>query len=245
MKRKALSNRQRFEVFKRDFFTCQYCGKSAPDVILHVDHIKPVNNGGTNEITNLVTSCFECNSGKSDKTLSDDSAVKKQMTQLALIQQRKEQIDMIAEWAISMNIDHEIEAINKIITAIDNTTLTSTGIKNIKKLINKYGFQVVAEYIPKSYAKYGSGYMNQLHKLLNYSHASEDDRHFMYSIGILKKRLSYYDKHKSAIMVSTAKDYGMTKEYFREVCLNSKNWTDYREFMNTFIENAKYKQELI
>lgn len=32
MKRKAISKRVRFEVFKRDSFKCQYCGKCAPDV---------------------------------------------------------------------------------------------------------------------------------------------------------------------------------------------------------------------
>jgi len=35
----AISKRDRFEVFKRDKFTCQYCGKAAPDVVLHIDHI--------------------------------------------------------------------------------------------------------------------------------------------------------------------------------------------------------------
>lgn len=39
-KRIAISKRVRFDVFKRDSFKCQYCGKSAPDVILEVDHIK-------------------------------------------------------------------------------------------------------------------------------------------------------------------------------------------------------------
>lgn len=42
MKRKSLSKKTRFEVFKRDSFTCQYCGRSAPEVVLQVDHIKPV-----------------------------------------------------------------------------------------------------------------------------------------------------------------------------------------------------------
>ena len=41
-KRKNLSKSVRFEVFKRDSFKCQYCGKSAPDVVLEVDHIIPV-----------------------------------------------------------------------------------------------------------------------------------------------------------------------------------------------------------
>ena len=46
--RKPLSKKIRFEVFKRDSFTCQYCGKSALDVVLELDHIKPVAKGGSN-----------------------------------------------------------------------------------------------------------------------------------------------------------------------------------------------------
>jgi len=42
----AVSTRTRFEIFKRDSFRCQYCGKSAPDVILHIDHIEPASKGG-------------------------------------------------------------------------------------------------------------------------------------------------------------------------------------------------------
>ncbi len=37
MARKSISKKIRFEIFKRDAFSCQYCGKSAPDVILHID----------------------------------------------------------------------------------------------------------------------------------------------------------------------------------------------------------------
>ena len=37
-KRKSISKKARFEVFKRDSFTCQYCGRTAPDVVLHLDH---------------------------------------------------------------------------------------------------------------------------------------------------------------------------------------------------------------
>ena len=62
--RKPISKRTRFEVFKRDMFSCQYCGKKSPDVVLHVDHIKPVSKGGKNTITNLITACRDCNLGK-------------------------------------------------------------------------------------------------------------------------------------------------------------------------------------
>jgi 5-methylcytosine-specific restriction endonuclease McrA len=49
-KRKSISKKARFEVFKRDAFSCQYCGAHPPDSILHVDHIVPVALGGGNEI---------------------------------------------------------------------------------------------------------------------------------------------------------------------------------------------------
>jgi 5-methylcytosine-specific restriction endonuclease McrA len=41
-KRKSISKKIRFEVFKRDSFTCQYCGSKSPDVTLVIDHIMPV-----------------------------------------------------------------------------------------------------------------------------------------------------------------------------------------------------------
>lgn len=60
----------RFEVFARDGFVCQYCGSRPPDVVLEVDHIHPRSRGGTDDIINLVTSCYECNRGKRAKVLS-------------------------------------------------------------------------------------------------------------------------------------------------------------------------------
>lgn len=67
MKRENVSKKLRFEVFKRDSFTCQYCGAKAPDVILEVDHIKPVAKEGSSDILNLITACQACNAGKSDR----------------------------------------------------------------------------------------------------------------------------------------------------------------------------------
>lgn len=68
--RKSLSKKTRFDVFKRDDFTCQYCGAHPPAVILHADHIIAVANGGGDEQDNLVTSCEPCNLGKGARPLS-------------------------------------------------------------------------------------------------------------------------------------------------------------------------------
>jgi len=67
--RKAIPKGVRFDVFKRDRFTCVYCGATPPGVLLHVDHVIAVANGGGNGIDNLVTACQPCNLGKSDKPL--------------------------------------------------------------------------------------------------------------------------------------------------------------------------------
>lgn len=87
----------RFRVMSRDNFTCQYCGRSAPFVSLVVDHIHPVARGGTNDINNLTTACYDCNSGKSDKLLKkrvlhDDSALIKYLSDRSLIVNKRTDI---------------------------------------------------------------------------------------------------------------------------------------------------------
>ena len=67
-RRKAIPKKVRFEVFKRDKFTCTYCGRKAPDVVLEVDHIIPVAKGGhPSDLSNLQLAHFPCNRQKSDK----------------------------------------------------------------------------------------------------------------------------------------------------------------------------------
>jgi hypothetical protein len=69
MNRIAIGKSARFEVFDRDKFTCQYCGRCPPEVQLVIDHIIPVSKGGGNEPENLRTSCAACNAGKSNKPI--------------------------------------------------------------------------------------------------------------------------------------------------------------------------------
>lgn len=69
-KRTTLPPSRRFQVLSRDKNICQYCGRQPPEVELEVDHIQPVSKGGIDEVSNLITSCRDCNRGKSDKELS-------------------------------------------------------------------------------------------------------------------------------------------------------------------------------
>jgi hypothetical protein len=67
-----LSPSLRFDVLKRDSYRCRLCGVSAKDgehIRLEVDHITPRSRGGTHEIHNLWTLCWDCNRGKRTKAL--------------------------------------------------------------------------------------------------------------------------------------------------------------------------------
>ena len=155
-KRKPLSKSVRFEVFKRDSFTCQYCGRSAPEVVLEVDHIIPVSKGGTDELLNLVTSCRDCNRGKSAKRLSDDSTLVKQKAQLDELNEKREQMEMMIEWKKSLLklIDSQVEAVEEMIVSLTGYGLTDHGRQRIRKLISEFGFAETYTATEISFNKY-------------------------------------------------------------------------------------------
>jgi hypothetical protein len=61
--RRAIPNRIRWSVFRRDGYQCRFCGSHHD---LTIDHIYPLSRGGTDEIGNLQTLCRSCNSSKGD-----------------------------------------------------------------------------------------------------------------------------------------------------------------------------------
>ena len=64
----AVSKRVRYEVLRRDDYTCRYCGDKAPDVVITIDHVVPTVLGGSDEPDNLVAACKDCNSGKTSSS---------------------------------------------------------------------------------------------------------------------------------------------------------------------------------
>lgn len=60
----------RKNLFERDKWTCQYCGKKPVKSELNLDHIIPKALGGKTTWENIVASCFKCNTKKGVKTLN-------------------------------------------------------------------------------------------------------------------------------------------------------------------------------
>lgn len=62
--RKPIGARKRFRVLQKCGFTCVYCGRTASEVRLEIDHVIPVSQGGTNDEANLTAACVDCNRGR-------------------------------------------------------------------------------------------------------------------------------------------------------------------------------------
>jgi hypothetical protein len=64
----TVTKRMRFEILRRDKHTCHYCGAAAPGAKITVDHVLPIALGGSDDPSNLVAACADCNAGKSSSS---------------------------------------------------------------------------------------------------------------------------------------------------------------------------------
>jgi HNH endonuclease len=163
MSRKPISQKLRFEVFKRDAFQCQYCGASAPDVLLHVDHLHPVVAGGTNDILNLITSCVECNFGKGKTPLSDGSALVKQRQQLEELNEKRNQLELMIQWKQELANLHD-ESLTQVAEfwskVVPGYSLNENGRRSLKKVMRQFSIselmdamQTAADQSPDDFAR--------------------------------------------------------------------------------------------
>jgi len=77
VERSILPRPIRAQILKRDGHSCVYCGRAEgeytpPEVstagVLHIDHVIPLSQGGSDDPQNLVTACSVCNMFKGDRT---------------------------------------------------------------------------------------------------------------------------------------------------------------------------------
>jgi hypothetical protein len=149
-KRKKL---ERFEVFKRDGFVCQYCGGHPPDKTLEVDHIIPVSKGGTDDLHNLITSCFDCNRGKGKHELR--IAPIPLTTHINTIKERerqyKEYRKILAN--IDQRINDEINQVEAIFIGATDNIFSRTFRISVKKFISSLPLEEVKDAMQIAIAK--------------------------------------------------------------------------------------------
>lgn len=235
--RKSLSKKLRFEVFKRDSFTCQYCGKSAPEVVLEVDHIEPVAKGGKNTITNLITACFDCNRGKSDRKLTDNQTMKAQKKELDKLNLRKEQLEMMAKWQMEL-IDIEKQEAEKVIEIINmrfnkNFSTSDQNINEFSKLIKKYGFSETLEGTIIALGKYGES--TNFKSITGICHTKKSDKEkpylkdLYYIRGILRNRLTYLNDNECINIMEHAIHTGTSIEDLKIIAKSCHSYSQWKE----------------
>lgn len=155
----SLTQTIRFEVFKRDGFTCQYCGSKPPDVTLEVDHITPKAEGGADNIGNLITACFSCNRGKGARQLT---SIPKAMVSMADdLREREEQLRAYNRFQESRRkrIQRDVEAVNGRYCELENNQyeLSEKGKSDVRFLLEKFTKHDIIEALEIAYSKRISG----------------------------------------------------------------------------------------
>ena len=256
-KRKSISKKTRFEIFKRDSFTCQYCGKKSPDTILNVDHIKPVAEGGTNATTNLITSCFECNSGKWKVQIGDHSVIEKQRAQLEELQARREQIEMMMEWhdELSSITESSIDFLATVWAKRAHPySFNENGRTKLRRLLKKYRIDEIASAMESSamaYIKYNAEggaekgsvefASNKLEGICRVGAQAIEKPHLKdcyYVRGILRNRCGVdWAAHSDCMeWMESGIASGMDTEQLRELAVHAETWGEFRNGIEQFME---------
>lgn len=271
MKRQSINKKLRFEVFKRDNFTCQYCGRKAPDIVLNVDHIVPVSKGGTNELLNLTTSCFDCNNGKRDVPLNDASVLNKQRLQLEQLQERREQIEMMFNWKKSL--EHLDDFTYNLLVEYVNSKISPYTLTDIEKnklfvLCKKFSINEIFDAIDqgvKNYLKYDTnGYLTEestktfiskLDVIAAYQKIPPVEQKMHYIKGICRNRFSYWDDKKGLVILNSyikaLRSCGWTDDRIlqdlkinaMDLAKTANSWTEWRETMEDWIQEINNSEK--
>ena len=250
-KRKNIPKSVRFEVFKRDSFKCQYCGNSAPEVVLHVDHIKAVSKGGQNDIFNLITACQPCNAGKSDNALDENTALKKEKRQLDDLQERRDQIEMMMHWREGLR-DIKEEVAQRLEDYWNEMTpgfsITDTGKVSIKKLSLKYSIDQITSAMDTAFEQYfkigddgkftaesvAAGFAKLGGIIRNKTEFENDPelKELHYIKGIMRNRyyLDSVNQHGMRLLQEGRKS-GIPVSEMRNYSKSLNSWTDFRKKM--------------
>ena len=266
-KRKALSKKTRFEVLKRDKFTCKWCGRSAvqDEVVLEIDHIVPVKEGGNNHMLNLVTSCFECNRGKAANMIDDNKVVAQQKIQLDLEQEKKEQLEWIFKWHQDLQ-GYDDEKNEKVFQYVNQLLITrsinSTGEAKLIKLIKKFKLEDLLKAIDLSADKYfrydednqltaesATEFLDKIGGILHNMSKPIVDQKSSYIKGICRNRFPHFNVQVGSILlknyVQALSNAGWSEERIKddldkEVIPFSKeaqNWTAWKDQIEHWIGN--------
>ncbi|MDV5225355.1 HNH endonuclease [Providencia rettgeri] len=248
--RSGMTKKIRFEVFKRDGFKCQYCGQSAPDVVLRVDHINPVSKGGDNDLMNLITACDGCNQGKSDRELDDNSVLEKQRKQLQELNEKREQLEMMISWRDGLRSikDDTIDAIaEKIEEQMVPFTINENGRKHIKRWIRIYTVEELFDAIEiaadnkltkEPDQELVESFFTYIPRIAATRRKPEETQRLYYVRGILRNRI-YINQKQIMQYLNAYHEQGLDLDELTEFAKEVQNWTTFKEWVESRVTEAR------
>lgn len=253
-RRKKISKKIRFEVFKRDKFTCQYCGKQAPDAVLVIDHIHPVSKGGEDVMLNYITSCETCNAGKGARTLDDQSVLAKQRAEVERLAERREQVEMMLQWHRGLEAErhYERDALAERWSELVNPfALTDSGLRAAEKYLRSFSLAdllsamdvAVSQYVKRDDNGEPIGESvnlawSKIPGIARISKLPAEERGLYYVRGICRRRFNYCNEYECLQMLREATWVGADIEELKHIAKTARNWTDWKEWMTDVIDQG-------
>jgi hypothetical protein len=213
--------------------------------VLHVDHIQPKAKGGKNDLLNLITSCEDCNLGKSDRLLSDASAVEKQKAQLDALNERREQLEMMIEWRSSL-VGLDATAARGVCDLLYKCFGHEQGPSvvpgEIVVAVRKWGVEVCLEAAQRAAKAYTTvDYaVKKLGAICNVIHKSEQDPHYENIVRIracLKKAGKYVNERCFSDVLRAALNRHVDVESLVRCAFECRNWTEFLRVVTQYIED--------
>jgi hypothetical protein len=236
------------EVFRRDSFTCQYCGAKAPDVVLEVDEIPQISKVRKTDLSTLLTSCQGCLASRSPDVFEERSPNETQSERLDNLQKRKEQSELLFDWQKEL-LDQDHPFLSKLADywseLLDETySFTENGKTALTKLLSDFSFDQIMKGMKiavNQYVKFVDGTPTQesvelaWNKVPGICYVTFHKPHLKnlyYIRGIARNKCPYYFNDEDALqLLEAAYENGSDVDTLKKIAKQAHSWSQWRSEM--------------
>jgi len=178
------------------------------------------------------------------------------MDQLAELQTRREQIEMLIEWREGLaNLEDDVVA--KLAMRWGSlcegaVTLTPTGMDHLRRFIKQHGIELVMQAMQESLLTYGRregddhqytkesldtafGAIGRVAKVLSQSKTKPYLKRLFYIRGILRNRLDYINEYMLMDLMEDAVAHGIDLDWMESFAKRASSWTQFKNSIEDFI----------
>jgi len=210
---------------------------------------------------NLVTSCMECNLGKRDRELSDESAIMVQRTRVEELQEKQDQILMAIQWGRDLDSLEEfaLDHLEEYWSELTSYTLTESGRESLRRLLGRFEFKALVAAMntaAKQYLTMTEGAKathesveiawNKIAGILTIQRQEEKRpgiKRLYYIRGIGRKRFRYFDDHKAIALLKQCHRDGVSVEVMESLTKEVANWSTWVHYMKQYSAFSRRHQE--